>query len=38
MSCMDGMIVAEGMAYGCSGIGTAMEANGLSRLTVIWVQ
>ena len=35
MSCMDGMIVAEEMAYGCSGIGTAMEANGLAQQPVI---
>ena len=35
MSCMDGMIIAEEMAYGCSGIGTAMEANGLAQQPVI---
>ncbi len=32
---LDGIIIAEELAYGCSGIGTAMEANGLAQQPVI---
>ena len=33
--CMDGCIIAEELAWGCSGIATAMEANGLALHPVI---
>lgn len=29
LSNFDGCLIAEELAYGCSGIGTALEANGL---------
>jgi acyl-CoA dehydrogenase len=32
---MDGALVAEALAWGCTGIGTAMEANGLALQPVI---
>ena len=32
---LDSLLVAEEMAWGCSGIGTAMEANGLAQAPVI---
>jgi acyl-CoA dehydrogenase len=32
---VDGMLIAEELAWGCSGIGTAMEANGLAEKPVI---
>src|SRR4051812_26327955 len=32
---LDGCIVKEELAYGCSGIATAMEANGLAAAPVI---
>ncbi|MBM4391143.1 MAG: acyl-CoA dehydrogenase family protein [Deltaproteobacteria bacterium] len=32
---VDGIIMAEELAWGCSGIGTAMEANGLAQAPVI---
>ena len=32
---VDGVIIAEELAWGCSGIGTAMEANGLAQKPVI---
>src|SRR5262245_13559145 len=32
---LDGVIVAEEIAYGCTGIMTAMEANGLAQAPVI---
>lgn len=32
---LDGIVIAEELAYGCSGIGTAMEANGLAQQPVI---
>ena len=35
MSCLDGILIAEEMAWGCSGIGTAIEANGLAQQPVI---
>ena len=35
MNCMDGMLIAEEIARGCSGIGTAMEANALAQQPVI---
>lgn len=31
----DGVLIAEELAYGCSGIGTAMEANGLAQQPVV---
>ncbi|GDX81001.1 acyl-CoA dehydrogenase [Deltaproteobacteria bacterium] len=35
LGAMDGMVIAEELAWGCSGIGTAMEANGLAQQPVI---
>jgi acyl-CoA dehydrogenase len=35
LSALDGVIIAEELAWGCSGIGTAMEANGLAQQPVI---
>mgnify|MGYP001167633487 CR=1 FL=1 len=35
MSNLDGILVAEELAWGCSGIGTAMEANALAQQPVI---
>ena len=35
LGAMDGMVLAEELAWGCSGIGTAMEANGLAQQPVI---
>lgn len=35
MSCLEGIIIGEEMAWGCSGIGTALEANGLAQQPVI---
>jgi acyl-CoA dehydrogenase len=35
LSAMDGILIAEELAWGCSGIGTAMEANGLAQQPVI---
>lgn len=35
LSAFDGMLMAEEMAWGCTGIGTAMEANGLAQQPVI---
>ena len=32
---VDGLLVAEELAWGCSGIGTAMEANGLAQAPVM---
>ncbi len=32
---VDGMLIAEELAWGCSGIGTAVEANGLAQQPVI---
>ena len=32
---VDGVVMAEELAWGCSGIGTAMEANGLAQQPVI---
>ncbi len=35
LGAFDGVLIAEELAYGCSGIGTAMEANGLAQQPVI---
>ena len=35
MNGLDGILIAEEMAWGCSGIGTAIEANGLAQQPVI---
>lgn len=35
LGAVDGVLIAEELAYGCSGIGTAMEANGLAQQPVI---
>lgn len=35
LGAMDGILLAEELAWGCSGIGTAMEANGLAQQPVI---
>ena len=32
---LDGLLIAEELAWGCSGIGTAMEANGLAQAPVL---
>ena len=32
---VDGMLIAEELAWGCSGIGTAVEANGLAQQPLI---
>ena len=35
LSAMDGLLIAEELAWGCTGIGTALEANGLAQQPVI---
>ena len=35
LGAVDGVLIAEELAWGCSGIGTAMEANGLAQQPVI---
>jgi acyl-CoA dehydrogenase len=35
LGCLDGTILAEELAWGCTGIGTALEANGLALEPVI---
>ncbi|MCB9758233.1 MAG: acyl-CoA dehydrogenase family protein [Alphaproteobacteria bacterium] len=35
LSALDGLLIAEELAWGCTGIGTAMEANGLAQQPVI---
>ncbi len=35
LHCFDGSLIAEEMAWGCTGIGTALEANGLAEAPVI---
>ena len=35
LSALDGVIIGEELAWGCTGIGTAMEANGLAQQPVI---
>jgi len=35
LGALDGVLIAEELAWGCSGIGTAMEANGLAQQPVI---
>ncbi len=35
LGAMDGILLAEELAWGCTGIGTAMEANGLAQQPVI---
>jgi len=35
LGAVDGVIIAEELAWGCTGIGTAMEANGLAQQPVI---
>jgi acyl-CoA dehydrogenase len=35
LSAFDGILLAEELAWGCTGIGTAMEANGLAQQPVI---
>ncbi len=35
LGCFDGCLIAEEIAWGCTGIGTAMEANGLAQAPVI---
>ncbi len=35
LGAVDGIVIAEELAWGCSGIGTAMEANGLAQQPVI---
>jgi acyl-CoA dehydrogenase len=35
LGCFDGCLIAEELAWGCTGIGTAMEANGLAQAPVI---
>lgn len=35
LGAVDGMLIAEELAWGCSGIGTAIEANGLAQQPVI---
>jgi len=35
LGALDGMLIAEELAWGCSGIGTAIEANGLAQQPVI---
>ena len=32
---MDGVVICEELAYGCSGISTAIEANTLAQMPVI---
>ncbi len=35
LSALDGLLIAEELAWGCTGIGTAIEANGLAQQPVI---
>jgi acyl-CoA dehydrogenase len=35
LGCLDACLIAEESAWGCSGIGTAMEANGLAEAPII---
>ncbi len=35
LHCLDGSVIAEEIAWGCTGIGTALEANGLAEAPVI---
>ena len=35
LGCLDGVVIAEEISYGCTGIGTALEANGLAEAPVI---
>src|SRR5690606_25307815 len=35
LGCLDACIIAEETAWGCSGIGTAIEANGLAQAPII---
>lgn len=35
LGALDGILIAEELAWGCTGIGTAMEANGLAQQPVI---
>ena len=35
LSCLDGVIIGEELAWGCTGIGTAIEANSLAQQPVI---
>ena len=35
LSCLDGVLIAEEIAWGCSGIGTALEANSLAEAPVL---
>ena len=35
LGCFDGCLIAEQLAWGCTGIGTALEANGLAQQPVI---
>src|SRR4051812_38615830 len=35
LGAVEGILIAEELAWGCSGIGTAMEANGLAQQPVI---
>jgi acyl-CoA dehydrogenase len=35
LGALDGLLIAEELAWGCSGIGTAIEANGLAQQPVI---
>ena len=35
LGCFEGVIIGEELAYGCTGIMTAMEANGLASAPVI---
>jgi acyl-CoA dehydrogenase len=35
LSCFEGCMINEEIAYGCSGIGTALEANTLGQMPVI---
>lgn len=35
LGCVDGVVIAEEISYGCTGIGTALEANGLGEAPVI---
>lgn len=35
LGCLDGCIIAESLAWGCTGISTAIEANGLAQAPII---
>ncbi len=35
LSALDGVLIAEELAWGCTGIGTALEANGLAQQPII---